>query len=163
MFKLPSIYAEKVLNKSKSGYFLDTVPRALARLKTPPYISNKPEVRHVVLDSVFPSTECFPAEDEGAHAANLQQARYLILSTGRLRSLSGYSLVPEQSWSRVVGESLLGVNRLVGGASRNPALDLLHETLGGQEAIFDKRVSKMMTWESEKPWMQDTTIVVLRV
>jgi pyruvate dehydrogenase phosphatase len=106
---------------------------------TPPYLSGIPDVRHVDLA-----------------ASNLSEAFLIMCSDGLMDlydedrlDLKGM-LAPR--WVQHVAARSRG--------SKNLALDLLRDALGGSDA---DKVSRMITVEMTFRWMDDTTILVQRL
>ena len=108
----------------------------LPRLKTPPYLSNIPEVKHTALGN---KTATSPLE--------LDQC-FLILCIDGL-----VDLYPQyDDWVRTVGTALSQ------NSDTNIASALLRFVLGGDD---EELVSRMLTVEMCERWMDDTTIVIL--
>lgn len=111
-----------------------------ARILTPPYVSNIPEVYHRVL----PSTPSF-----------------LILCSDGLTDL--YEEMGQQEmvnhWVQVVSQAL-ELFSCLSDQRTNLALRLLRDAIGGEDATI---VSRNITVEMEERWMDDTTIVVQRL
>ena len=138
MFKLPSVYTERVFLNTQTGFpFMTRIEDILWRNLTPPYLSNKAEVRHLDL-------------------TNLQGSGppLLIMCSDGLMDLFDDTLVFDEMlerWVRVVGQAKDDAD------DNNLALCLLREALGGEN--LDK-VSRMLTVEMIDRWMDDTTIIV---
>lgn len=138
-FKLPAVYTERVFLNSDRGFLIPEKVRSfIGRNKTPPYLSSTPDVRHVDLKSLC-SRETF-----------------LILCTDGLVDLYDARLelyeVLSKKWVNLVGEHYAD--------SKNLALDLLRDALGGDDC---EKVSRMITVEMASRWMDDTTVVVSRI
>ncbi len=91
-----------------------------------------------------------------ALACRRAKSRFLILASDGLQFLYDDVIVPDL-WTDVVGRTIGGVD-VVAGGTKNPALSLLRDALGGTDV---KQVSSMLTVELEERWMDDTTIVVV--
>lgn len=139
-FKLPAVYTHRVfLNSQPSFPSPEKVRSFIARNMTPPYLSGIPDVRHVDLA-----------------ASNLSEAFLIMCSDGLMDlydedrlDLKGM-LAPR--WVQHVAARSRG--------SKNLALDLLRDALGGSDA---DKVSRMITVEMTFRWMDDTTILVQRL
>ena len=135
LFKLPSIYTERVFMNARPGFEISRkIEDFLGRNLTPPYISNRADVRH--------------AEIGGREG-------YLMMCTDGLLDL--YEVDHRdldrmaEAWVNLLskGEKLEG--RL------NLALYILRDALGGEDT---EKVSRMITVEMCHKWMDDTTIIV---
>lgn len=142
----------------------------LPRIKTPPYVSGKPEVSHVYLKETFttPNPNVVPSvgqehleEHELDQKAELQ--RFLILCSDGLVDLYDEAVEPAL-WAGVVGRCLSFVgsrtpsDRSPQPSQSNPAVALLRFALGDEDV---EAVSRMLTVEMMDRWMDDTTIVVV--
>jgi pyruvate dehydrogenase phosphatase len=139
-FKLPAPYVERVFLKHTTSEFAmpEKIRAFIHRISTPPYVSGVPDVRHVNLASLG-STSSF-----------------LVMNSDGLTDLSDDRLKLEmlaQQWVSAVGKGYPGENQ-------NLALKLLREGLGGKD---EDKVSRMMTVEMSWKWMDDTTILVVRL
>ena len=121
------------------------------RIRTPPYLSNAPDVYHRVLP---PGSR-----------------RALVLASDGLTDLyDGYAHQDmADEWAEAVGRALdasspsgspNGSGGKRGSQRPNAALALLREAIGGDDTQL---VSRNLTVEMEERWMDDTTIVVLRL
>jgi len=131
-------------------------PQRCVRIRTPPYVSNRADVRHVVLDSAFPDSA---VELQPHGGAITKPERFIILCSDGLVDLYD-DKIADSEWARVVGEAFLQVSSDVSTRTPNPALALLRAALGGTDGVL---VSRMLTVEMTSRWMDDTTIVVLRL
>ncbi|RDB25034.1 Protein phosphatase 2C C10F6.17c [Hypsizygus marmoreus] len=138
LFKLPSIYTERIFKNAKPGFsFTKKIDDFLLRNKTPPYLSNRPDVRHVKLGAT--------------------DSLLIMCSDGLLDLYEDYDLSLRDVadlWVKFLGR------RETSRDNPNRALSLLREALGGEDA---DKVSRMMTVEMDFRWMDDTTIVVQRL
>lgn len=191
LFKLPAVYTTRVFLNAAAQFKIHTpLGEIVPRIRTPPYLSNAPGVRHVALRSAFPPEEPAGAQDTAREQA---RARFLILASDGLVDLTdGDGDVADAGWGQAVGAALLrmrggppstasGVlsrehsmaegdlpSPPLQGASTstrhpepaNPALALLRAALGGGDGAL---VSRMLTVEMGERWMDDTTVVVLRL
>jgi pyruvate dehydrogenase phosphatase len=120
-----------------------TLKDFLARIHTPPYLSNRPDVQHVHL------------ADRDQYA----EIRLILCSDGLLdlyldTSTSAYDQLP-RIWHIAIDnrdKSLATYNNL--------AVSLLRHALGGQDT---EKVSRNMNVDMEFRWMDDTTILVQRI
>ncbi|RPD63915.1 protein serine/threonine phosphatase 2C [Lentinus tigrinus ALCF2SS1-6] len=146
--KLPAIYAELVFKHLDADWFsAETVEPHVPRIRTPPYLSNTPDVYHLE----------FGAE---AGQGSAPQRALILCSDGLTDLYDGYS--PQEmadEWIELIGRELnssSGPN----GARTNLALSLLREAIGGSDTQL---VSRNLTVEMEERWMDDTTILVQRL
>lgn len=146
--KLPAIYAELVFKHLDSEWLhAETMEPHVPRIRTPPYLSNTPDVYFL---------------DLGAEARQGSAAqRALILCSDGLTDLyDGYSHQEmADEWMELIGRELdsqSGPNSARG----NLALSLLREAIGGSDTQL---VSRNLTVEMEERWMDDTTILVQRL
>jgi len=134
VFKLPSIYTERIFKNAQPGFRFSTrVDDFLGRNLTPPYMSNQPDVRTVDLS----------AEDA-----------FLILCSDGLADLFEHHTMEDMAkiWVQIVGDAK---GR---GGDENTALCLLRQGLGGEDV---EKVSRVLTVELMDKWMDDVTVVVL--
>ncbi|CDO76720.1 hypothetical protein BN946_scf184796.g14 [Trametes cinnabarina] len=149
--KLPAVYAELVFKHLNAEWLSAEVMEAhVPRIRTPPYLSSKPDVYHVRLQK----------EGSLPSRADARSPRILILCSDGLSDLyDGYSFQDmADEWTQVVGREL-DSNAGPGIERKNLALSLLREAIGGSDAQL---VSRNLTVEMEERWMDDTTIVVQR-
>ncbi|KAF8498824.1 protein serine threonine phosphatase 2C [Gautieria morchelliformis] len=139
VFKLPAIFTTSVFARAQPGFSFrvgrldDWLPRNI----TPPYLSNRPDVRHCRLDG---------EKDEDGDAP---PGAFLILCSDGLTAVYPKERNDVTNWVQVVGSAV--------DSGVSPALALLWEALGGDADT----VSQYMTLESTEIWMDDTTISVL--
>ncbi|KDQ57569.1 hypothetical protein JAAARDRAFT_130764 [Jaapia argillacea MUCL 33604] len=136
LFKLPSIYTERVFMNAKPGFRISTaIQEFLPRNISPPYLTANADVQHVNLVSI-----------EGTE-------RFLIMCSDGLVDLydaPNLDVELAERWIRIVSDA----------NGENRALSLLRDSLGGTD---EKKVSRMMTVEMDSRWMDDVTLVVQRV
>jgi len=140
-FKLPAPYVERVfMNQTTPGFAMPEKIRAfIHRILTPPYMTGVPDVKHVNLASLEST------------------ASFLILNSDGLTDLSDDRLKLEEVLAKQwVNSVVMGYS----GENQNLALKLLREALGGSDA---DKVSRMITVEMTSRWMDDTTILVVRL
>ncbi|KAI8993784.1 phosphatase 2C-like domain-containing protein [Trametes punicea] len=150
--KLPAVYADLVFKHLDAEWLsAEVMEPHVSRIRTPPYLSNTPDVYHVRLTT------------EGAHSSGAIAAspRVLILCSDGLSDLyDGYSFQDmANEWTHVVGRAF-DSNSGAGAERANLALLLLREAIGGSDTQL---VSRNLTVEMEERWMDDTTIVVQRL
>jgi len=139
-FKLPAVYTHRVfLNSEPSFPSPDKVRSFIFRNKTPPYLSGIPDIQHVDLAS-----------------SNSSEA-FLIMCSDGLMDLYDDDRLNLQS---VLAPRWVGHVAAQSRASKNLALDLLRDGLGGDDT---EKVSRMITVEMTFRWMDDTTILVQRL
>lgn len=127
-FKFHSAKPETVINRSF----------------TPPYLSNKPDVRHVNLAEIKASTK--------------NEITFILCSDGLLdlfeaRDESDLKKV-SQRWME------LGSIPNSGNTHDNGALRILRDGLGGED---EDRIAQMLTVEMTSKWLDDVTILVYRL
>ncbi|KAH7888784.1 phosphatase 2C-like domain-containing protein [Phlebopus sp. FC_14] len=143
--KVPAIYTRRVF----AEYIPDWIGPPLVteyagRILTPPYILDVPDVHHYAFD-----------------ASNDRQEYFLILCSDGLLDLydNVHAQLSEQEladrWVDIVGRSLK--MRRDTGVSRNPALDLLRDAIGGRDLAL---ASRNLTLEMDDKWLDDVTILV---
>ncbi|KAI0645389.1 protein serine/threonine phosphatase 2C [Trametes meyenii] len=145
--KLPAIYAELVFKHLEADWLnAEIMEPHVPRIRTPPYLSNKPDIYHV------------PLQNTNVAAP---PSRLLILCSDGLSDLyDGYSFQEmAEEWIQVVGKAHEAQTGPAGGRV-NLALSLLREAIGGSDTQL---VSRNLTVEMEERWMDDTTIVVQRL
>ena len=136
IFKLPSLFTRKVILNATPGLKVSVpVESYLDRIVTPPYLSNVSEIHHRKLGT---------ADGE----------KYIILSSDGLSDL--YRLKTEKEtkkeWAEVIGKA--------GKEKKNKALELLRAAIGGED---EERTSMFLTLERDGRWIDDTTIVVMKL
>ncbi|KDR75423.1 hypothetical protein GALMADRAFT_556142 [Galerina marginata CBS 339.88] len=137
-FKLPAVYTNRVFLNSRPGFVIPEKVRSfIGRNLTPPYMSGTPDVEHIQLSG----------------------DSFLIMCTDGMMDLYEddrlkLDAVLSKAWVRLVGENL----DLAEG--KNLALQLLRDGLGGTD---EEKVSRMITVEMAFRWIDDTTIIVLRL
>ena len=131
------MYTEKVFLNADNGVLSDRVRSSIGRNITPPYMSGVPEVQHVEL---VKGTSSF----------------VLMCSDGLMELYEDQRTeldeILSKKWVDEVGK---GYSK-----KSNLALGVLREALGGED---EEKVSRMMTVEMSFKWIDDTTILVLRL
>jgi pyruvate dehydrogenase phosphatase len=139
--KLPPVFSQRVLLNFRREWNVQRPETYVARVKSPPYVSNVPDVHHIPLPRGSPGQ---------------QRDIFLISCSDGLADL--YDGLTRQDmihrWVNVVG-------RAAGNRTRgNLALSLLRDGLGGDDI---RLVSQKLTVEMEEKWMDDVTIIVQRL
>jgi len=139
--KLPPIFSQRVLLDFRREWNVQRPETYVARVKSPPYVSNVPDVHH------YPLPRGAPGQ---------QRDLFLISCSDGLADLYDGQTRPDMihRWVTVVGRSI--ENRTRG----NLALSLLRDGLGGADI---RLVSQKLTVEMEEKWMDDVTIIVERL
>lgn len=119
-----------------SAYILTRLSVFLPRLLTPPYISSVPDVQHIALGDT-------PRENT-----------VLVLCSDGLVDVSKAHETPlaevAARWVEVAS----------GNMDDKPALRVLRDAMGGDD---NAQVSFWLTVEMDSPWVDDTTVLVMRV
>jgi pyruvate dehydrogenase phosphatase len=140
--KLPPIFSRRVLLNFRREWNVQHPEAYIARVKSPPYVSNTPDVHHIPLSRGPPG----------------QQRDFFVISCsdgladlyeGRTRTDTIHR------WVTVVGQAMQNTTR-----EGNLALSLLRDGLGGDDI---RLVSQRLTVEMEEKWMDDVTIIVQRL
>jgi len=144
IFKVHESWCSKVfMNAEQPFKFHSAKPEALiSRIFTPPYLSNKPEVRHVNLETFKGGEITFVLCSDGL--LDLFEAR----NESDLKKNA-------QRWME-----LGSVTESPGGAYNNGALRILREGLGGKEV---DKVAQLLTVEMDGKWLDDITTLVYRI
>jgi pyruvate dehydrogenase phosphatase len=139
--KLPPVFSQRVLLDFRREWNVERPETYVSRVKTPPYVSNIPDIHH------FPLLKVPPGQ---------QRDLFLISCSDGLVDLYDGQVRQDMihRWVRVVGRTI--ENRAPG----NLALSLLRDGLGGGDA---RLVSQKLTVEMEEKWMDDVTIIVQRL
>ena len=142
MFKLPAAFTSKVFQVATPAVITRSkLSEWLARIKTPPYLSNRPDVHHRQL--------------HGRRADNDRDATtphsFLIMCSDGLTSVYPNAVNNVSHWAQAVGSAME--------MGESTALALLWQALGGDADT----VSQYMTLESTEKWMDDITIAVLNL
>ncbi|TFK94610.1 protein serine/threonine phosphatase 2C [Polyporus arcularius HHB13444] len=142
--KLPAIYAELVFKHLDSDWLSAEIMEShVPRIRTPPYLSNTPDVYHLELGA-------------GARQGSAAQRVLILCSDGLSDLYNGYSFQEmADEWIEHIGRELDSPS-----GPGNLALSLLREAIGGSDAQL---VSRNLTVEMEERWMDDTTILVQRL
>lgn len=162
-FKLPRIWTDRVFLNCHPGFKTSQpISNWLARNRTPPYVSNVADVRHVRLGAY--KSRGVGGADAGAGRF---EAYILMCSDGLtdLYDMEGMRSTPGEFDTRAVMEECARkVRRAVREGKEeeedNLALHVLRDALGGED---EEKVSKMLTVEMTGRWMDDTTVLVQRL
>ena len=147
-FKMPSIFTRRILfNLDTGGENADVSHAAweqtLSKNLTPPYISADADVSHIRL-----------AKDAKVPRGVPQQ--FLIMCTDGLPEL--FEGVPISGLAQRYVDSIVSDNEPSAfDLADNLALRLLKQALGGEDS---NALSQMVAVESDRPWMDDVTIVI---
>ncbi|KAA1472773.1 protein serine/threonine phosphatase 2C [Dentipellis sp. KUC8613] len=137
--KVPALYSQRVLLSMRHEWNVDRPEHYISRIRSPPYVSNEPDVQHLPL----------PRGSRGRDLA-------LIMCSDGLPDL--YSRLSRRDatshWARVVGRALDARS-----PAPNLALLLLRDALGGDDV---RLVSQYLTVEMDEKWTDDVTIIVQR-
>ncbi len=140
--KLPSVFSQRVLLEFRQEWNVQRPETYISRIKSPPYVSNVPDVHHISLSkgSSGQHRECF-----------------LVSSSDGLADLyDGLTRTDMvHRWVTVVGRAIESRKR-----AGNLAMSLLRDGLGGDDI---RLVSQKLTVEMEDKWMDDITIIVQRL
>ncbi|KAI0686356.1 protein serine/threonine phosphatase 2C [Cytidiella melzeri] len=149
--KLPGVYTEKIFANVEAPWMhAHSLERYVSRIKTPPYVSMKPDVycRRIHRDrrrngsaDVFLIT-C----SDGLVDLTADEPHYPI---GRLAN----------RWVQVVGREIDNERSVRGGPRANLALKLLRHAIGGDDLHLSSRT---LTVEMDEKWTDDTTIIIQR-
>ncbi len=145
-FKLPPVYTDRVFARTNPGFAFSAtnLNDFLARNHTPPYLSNRPDVKHISL----------------ADRDQYQETRLIMCSDGLLdlywdqTEALNLTQLPEV-WFYALDNRNKSLD-----AYNNFALALLRHGLGGGDI---EKVSRNITVEIAFKWMDDTTILVQRI
>lgn len=149
-FKLPPIFTRRILFNLDTGGENASVSHAaweqtLSRNLTPPYISVDAEVTHIPLarDNRRPNRRGVPSQ-------------FLIMCSDGLPEL--FEGVPPSAIAQTYVDSIVSQDEAMAfDLSDNLALRLLKTALGGDDS---NALSQMVAVESDRPWMDDVTILV---
>ncbi|KAH8985978.1 protein serine/threonine phosphatase 2C [Lactarius hatsudake] len=140
--KIPSVFSQRVLLDFRREWNVHRPETYISRIKSPPYVSNVPDVHHIPLSK----------GSSGQH-----REYFLVLSSDGLADLYDGRTRTDMihRWVTVIGQAIEN-RRRVG----NLALSLLRDGLGGDDI---RLVSQKLTVEMEEKWMDDVTIIVQRL
>lgn len=145
-FKQPPEFTRRILYNLYPGLQDTSAWETFLNLNlTPPYISSKPEITHIQLDRLDPTTR--------VHGE--RPLRFLILSSDGLTDLCqgpGQQQIINR-WARSLKKPVGG--KFIGQSS-NMALRMLWHALGED----NESVSRVLTLDMETSWIDDTSIVV---
>ncbi|KAJ6475222.1 phosphatase 2C-like domain-containing protein [Mycena vitilis] len=135
--KIPSLYTSRIFSNFDQEWISQTTLRqCAARISTPPYVSNIPDIYHRDLPS---------------------RPWFLILCSDGLPSAESYdgmdTFATTRIWTELVGRVLDSQPTV------NIALSLLRAAIGGQD---ERKVSRSLTVEMEERWMDDVSISIQR-
>jgi len=134
--KMPAIYTTRVLAKFNEQWVIQSgLSRRIDKVRTPPYISNVPEVSYFKL----PPTECF-----------------LLLASDGLDAPDFPDKDHQEAllhWVTVVGNSFSDTE------TTPSLLSLLREVIGGANST---RVARNLTLDMPEKWMDDITVIARR-
>ncbi|TDL24204.1 protein serine/threonine phosphatase 2C [Rickenella mellea] len=141
--KLPGMFSRRIFKKMRSRHPLDLADDFIDRIRTPPYISNIPDVYHRRL--------------RRSHGEEYLDKALILCSDG-LTDLYDGRIAEDviNRWARVIGDGMTDHSRKRRGSS-NLAMRLLRDAIGGDDLI---KVSRNLTVEMDERWMDDTTILV---
>jgi pyruvate dehydrogenase phosphatase len=139
-FKLPACYTERIFLNANSGFNRPNAVREyISRNITPPYISNQADVHHV--DLKLGGRE---------HFLILCSDGFVDLYMRDAARAKPLALIAD-GWVSLIG-SLSDEN--------NQALLLLRDALGGED---DDKVSRNLMRKATERWLDDVTILVVRL
>ncbi|KXN90223.1 [Pyruvate dehydrogenase [acetyl-transferring]]-phosphatase 1, mitochondrial [Leucoagaricus sp. SymC.cos] len=145
-FKFHPVFTDHILARTNPGFkfFATTYQDFLARIHTPPYLSNRPDVQHVNLTD----------RDQ------YQEILLIMCSDGLLDLYLDSS--PSLSLKQLpqVWLTALDTRDTSLDAYNNLSLALLRNALGGKDT---EKVSRNITVEMTSRWMDDTTILVQKI
>ncbi|KAI0342052.1 protein serine/threonine phosphatase 2C [Trametopsis cervina] len=149
--KFPAIYTEKVFSKVEAPWMTaHSLEKYVPLIKTPPYVSGKPEVYHRKI------------RRDRRHGSNAGEAFLITCSDGLLDlTADTFDRTVERRvnrWVNIVGEEL-DKELLERRQRTNLALKLLRDAIGGDDLHL---ASRTLTVEMEEKWIDDTTIIVQR-
>lgn len=149
--KLPAVYTEKVfVNIEAPWMHIHSLERYVHRIKTPPYVSVKPDVHYLKVRR----------DKRGGGPIDT----FLITCSDGLVDLNAddqHSSIESVAdrWVQVMGRQI--DKERAGRCSRvNLAFKLLRDAIGGDD---NQLSSRTMTVEMEEKWIDDTTIIIQRL
>lgn len=147
IFKVDRLWCSKVLMNAEQPFkFHSARPEELVgRIFTPPYLSNKPEVKHVDLAKI---------RDSGKDKITL-----VLCSDGLVDLFEARDEFDLKDIARRWME-LGSATKDDEGAHDNGALRILREGLGGKDV---DKVAQWLTVEMDYKWLDDITAVVYRI
>jgi pyruvate dehydrogenase phosphatase len=155
IFKLDPIWTSRVFLNANPGFqFTSAKPEDLIpRILTPPYLSNKPDVRHVDLRRLHhPDSDATTAKPES----------FLIMCSDGLVDLYDArdpSALDQNAKSWMQAASKDGEGLYQGAAIyENRALRILRDGLGGEDT---DKVAQWITVEITGKWLDDITVLVV--
>ena len=188
--KLPALYSRRVLMRTKEFWDRGIEEEHIDRLKTPPYVSNTPQVLHHRLRR-SPRRSSHPRQGSSrSHASSstshFQQGRgeedvaLLLCSDGLVDLYEDQDLEEEdylRRWAAMIGQGL-SASPSTPVASSSPSVAPVGSAATGRngghrnvamqllrDAIGGSdlsRVSANLTVEMDERWMDDTTILIHR-
>lgn len=141
------MYTRRVFGEYIPDWMTPPLARHYAGLiLTPPYVSDIPDVHHLVFDTTADNQEFF----------------LILCSDGLLDIYDNIDVTFSESelaerWIRIVGSSLK--RRKEQGLPRNLAFDVLRDAIGGDDIDL---ASRNLTLEMDDKWIDDVTVLVQR-
>jgi len=172
--KIPAVYSERVLMQTKEFWTSHLSEEYIERVKTPPYVSNTPQVIHHRIAGNRSSSSLLHGG-----ASRSSDAALILCSDGLTDLYEDRNLDEEyylKRWAAIIGESNVPPRQSLAPPSRPPsraqntsmqspnsrnnlAIRLLRDAIGGNDL---SRASANLTVEMEERWIDDTTIVVIK-
>ncbi|KAL5528158.1 hypothetical protein ACEPAF_7294 [Sanghuangporus sanghuang] len=173
--KLPAICSRRVLMRTNEFWARGISDEHINRLKTPPYVSNVPQVFHHKLRKSTRRSGHQRHSSQNSHSASGQgeeDVALLLCSDGLVDLYEDQELEEEyylKRWAAMIGEVINNSNSSSSsssisrsapernGSRWNTAVHVLRDAIGGDDL---SRVSANLTVEMEERWIDDTTILV---
>lgn len=156
IYKLDPIYTTRIFhNASKALRSSHPSQEYMRRNRTPPYVSAVPTVRHASLKQP-------KGHDGRTREHRTRYTHFLVLSSDGLCDLYEREHLSHRDTVAAIAKAVERTIRAeaVDGKTRNFALSLLRQALGGEDTA---KVSRMLTVELQDRWMDDTTVIVQRL
>lgn len=146
MFKHPAIYTQRGLLNVEVGFRTQRkVEDLLPRVLTPPYVSNIPQISHIPL-STSSNPSALLMYSDGLGDLYEDEFREVMKAPGFWPALMGKILDAPSSGST--------------GSENNAAMRFIRLGIGADDAVG---VSRSLTTEYLGRWMDDTTVLVVRL
>lgn len=116
----------------------------LPRILTPPYVSNVPQISHTLLSGASSDSVLLMYSD-GLGDLYEDEFKDMMKAPG--------------FWSSVMGK-VLDIHAESKGSEKNAAMRFIRQGLGADDAVS---VSRSLTTEYPGRWMDDTTVLVVRL